>query len=229
MEKELSKIKGLKEKFKCNNCNTEQEINIFPYINFNKNPDYYEIVKNLSIFNVECENCHNNVLIKYDAMYLNEDKKYLIYILSDINMINSFRHQIRYIVESSLNTDDKYNFDEFTSRLVFNFNELIEKLSIFELGLNDKIIEILKYSLYKDRIDGSLEFDSVYFDGLNGVTLEFVLLNSKDEEKYQRVGLNIEHYNKFVDKLIKIKFNDEFFTEINRGWVEKQLSENLTN
>lgn len=224
MEREFSKINGLKEKFTCNKCNFEQDVNIFPYINFNENPDYYDLVKNLSIFKVECQNCKNNVYIKYDCMFLNEDKKYILYVLSNKEMINSFRNQIRYIVESSLNSDDKYNFDEYTSRLVFNYNELIEKLIIFELGLNDKIIEILKYGLYKNKINTSTKFDTVYFDGLNGMSLEFVLLSSTNNDDFEKFGLNIEHYNKLTDQLLKIKSYDEFFTEINKDWVEQQLN-----
>lgn len=224
MEEIESTINGIKSKFVCEKCKHEQIINIFPYVNFNQNPEYYNLIKDLTIFKIKCEKCNNTSFIKYDALYLNEDQKYFIYLLTDKTLVPKFRNQIRYFLETMLNKDDKYNFDEFKTRLVFDTNSLIEKLAIFELGLNDIIIEIIKYGFFENNLIDTSLYDSVYFDGIKELNLEFVLLNSKKSENVDKLFINVEYYNKFIDKLSTLINEEELFSSIDYEWVNSKIS-----
>lgn len=224
MEEITSTINGIKTKFICEKCKHEQNANIFPYINFNQNPEYYALVKDSSIFQVTCEKCKHVTFIKYDALYLNEEQKYFIYLLTDKTLVQKFRHQIRYFLETMLNKDDKYNFDEFKTRLVFDVNTLIEKLAIFELGLNDVVIEIIKYGFYENNMIDENLYDIVLFDGIKETNLEFVLLNSKNSKLIDKIFIGIDYYNKFVDKLSAMKNDDEIFSIIDYEWVNSKIS-----
>jgi transcription elongation factor Elf1 len=224
MEEITSVINGIKSKFVCENCNHEQIVNVFPCINFNQNPEYYALVKNLDVFKIKCEKCKNEILIKYDALYLNEDRKYFVYLLTNKTLVQKFRNQIRYFLETMLNKDDKYNFDEFKTRLVFDVNSLIEKLAIFELGLNDLVIEVIKYGFYENEVFDTNEFDSVYFDGIKETNLEFVLLSNNDKTKIDKIFINIEYYNKFVDTIAKLHDDSsEIFANIDYEWVKTKI------
>lgn len=224
MEEITSKINGIKTKFICEKCKHEQNVNIFPYINFNENPEYFALIKDSSIFKVECAQCKTMAFIKYDALYLNEDQKYFIYLLTNKTLIQKFRHQIRYFLETMLNKDDKYNFDDFKTRLVFDINSLIEKLVIFELGLNDIVIEIIKYGFFENNLIDETLYDSVYFDGIKDTNLEFVLLNSKNNKNVDKLFIGIEYYNKFVDKLSGLNTGDEIFSSIDFEWVHSKIN-----
>lgn len=224
MEKEiLSKINGIKANFKCEKCNNVQDVNIFPYINFKENPEYYALVKNLDVFKIKCNNCGKESIVKYDALYLNENEKFFIYLLTDKSLIQKFRHQITYFIETVLNKDEKYNFEEYKTRLVFNTNQLIEKLAIFELGLNDKVIEIIKYGFYENGLINKSKFDSVYFDGIKETKLEFIMFNSNEKNTIDKIFIDINFYNQVIDKISKLKDDDFVFPCIDEDWVKSKL------
>jgi hypothetical protein len=224
MEKEiLSKINGIKANFKCEKCGNIQDVNIFPYINFNENPEYYALVKELDVFKITCDNCNTDAIVKYDALYLNEKEKYFIYLLTDKDLVQKFRHQITYFIETVLNKDEKYNFDEFKTRLVFNTNQLVEKLAIFEIGLNDKVIEIIKYGFYENNLIDTTRFDSVYFDGIKETKLEFVLFSSENKEDVDKIYIDIEFYNQVIDKISKLNDENFIFPNIDEEWVKTKI------
>ena len=224
MEKEiLSKINGIKANFKCEKCGNIQDVNIFPYINFNENPEYYALVKELDVFKIICDKCNTDAIVKYDALYLNEKEKYFIYLLTDKDLVQKFRHQITYFIETVLNKDEKYNFDEFKTRLVFNTNQLVEKLAIFEIGLNDKVIEIIKYGFYENNLIDTTRFDSVYFDGIKETKLEFVLFSSENKEDIDKIYIDIEFYNQVIDKISKLNDENFIFPNIDEEWVKTKI------
>lgn len=227
MEKDIiSKINGIKANFKCEKCGNIQNVNIFPYINFNENPEYYALVRNLDIFKIKCEKCNTNAIVKYDALYLNETQKYFIYLLTDKDLIQKFRHQITYFIETILNKNEKYNFDEFKTRLVFNTNQLMEKLAIFELGLNDKVIEVIKYGFYENNLIDETKYNAVYFDGIKETKLEFVLFNTERDIEIDKIFIDIEFYNQVIDKISKLNDDNFVFPNIDRDWVNTKLSRN---
>lgn len=224
MEEILSKINGLKTNFKCEKCGNIQKANIFPFINFNENPEYYALVKDLDIFNIKCEKCGSISSVKYDSLFLNETQKYFIYLLNDKDLVDKFRHQITYFIETVLNKDDKYNFEQFTTRLVFSKNELVEKLAIFEIGLNDKVIEFIKYGFFDHGLIDLSKYDSVYFDGIKETKLEFILFNSTRDVEIDKIFIDIQFYNNLVEKINKIKDDIFVFPSIDRNWVLSKIS-----
>lgn len=222
-------INGFKGDYTCTKCRHTQKVNLLPYINFSKNLEYYALVKDLSIFKVVCEKCGNKELINFDTLIVDEVHKYFLYYLTDKDMYNRFKHQITYFVETSLNKDGKYNLeDEYKTRLVFSHNDLIEKMQIFEIGLDDRVIEIIKCGLFeKDIIDKSL-YDSVFFDGMNNADLQFVIFNSKTAvQEPQKIVINFNFYNKVVDEINHFEkvLQKEYFEVIDSNWVLSKFKE----
>ena len=98
-EEIISKINGIQEEFVCEKCGHKQIINIFPYINFKENPEYYSKVKELSIFNVICNQCHQQSSIQYNFLLLDESHKYFLYLLPNKDDYECFKHQIDYFMK----------------------------------------------------------------------------------------------------------------------------------
>lgn len=220
-----SKINGFQNDYVCEKCGHTQKVNIIPYINFKDNPEYYGLVKGMNIFKVRCEKCGTERIIQFDTLIVDETAKYFIYLLTDKSLQNNFKHQVKYFVETTLNKNDDYDFNVYKTRLVFSPNDLIEKMTIFEAGLNDEAIEIIKYGLYfKEVIDKSV-YDCLYFDGMNNADLDFVAFSSKTTTvNPQRYTVGFAFYNKVIDDISHIKNrNHSYFEVIDQEWVVEKF------
>ena len=124
-----------------------------------------------------------------------------------------------------MNKNDDYDFNVYKTRLVFSPNDLIEKMTIFEAGLNDEAIEIIKYGLYfKEVIDKSV-YDCLYFDGMNNADLDFVAFSSKTTTvKPQRYTVGFAFYNKVIDDISRIKNRSHsYFEVVDQEWVVEKF------
>lgn len=199
MDEIISKINGIQEEFVCEKCGHKQQINIFPYINFKENPEYYSKVKDLSIFNIICNKCHQQSTIQYNILLLDEVHKYFLYLLPNKEDYDHFKHQIEYFMKINFNEDEIPEYKEYKTRLVFDLNDLIEKMTIFEISLNDKAIEILKNAI----IDSKCIEDStykLYFDRIDGLDFVFIYL-VKLTNQVKDIKLNVGLYNGIIEKI----------------------------
>lgn len=223
-----SVIKGFKADYTCKSCGQKKTVNLLPYINFSENPEYYALAKDLSIFKVKCDKCGQEEIIKFDSLFVDDEHKYFLYFLSDPGSYSKFRYQITYFIETSLNKDGKFDLEDYKTRVVFSLNDLVEKMAIFEVGLNDIAIELIKFMLYKKNILDKAVYDSLYFDGMNKANLEFAAFSTKSSTvKPERYVIEGEFYNKVVDDVIKLekaaKDSKELFRLIDSSWIESNV------
>jgi len=216
-----SVIHGMKADYVCSECGNKQSINILPYINFAENPEYYALVKGLDIFRVKCEKCGATKIVQFDTLIVDDVHKYFLYLLSDRSLHNKFKYQITYFIETTLNKDGKYDLQKYNTRLVFAPNDLVEKMNIFEIGLDDEAIELIKKGIYDKKIVNEESYDLLYFDGLKEADLEFVAFSSKTTNLAARkIVIAHEFYNKVVDSLKNFKLRHrEYFEVIDSDWV----------
>jgi ribosomal protein S27E len=230
MEEINSVIHGMVTDYKCEKCGNTQKVNIFPCINFTQNPEYYALVKDLSIFRVKCEKCGDTKIIQFDTLLIDEQHKYFLYLLTDRSLYNKFQYQITYFIETVLNKDDKYDLTKYKTRLVFSPNDLVEKMNLFELGLDDEAIELIKYGIYEKKLVDRSVYDCLYFDGMNNADLEFIAFSSKtDTKKPMKFVVQSVFYNKVIDDLSNFKNRHrDYFEVIDRDWVVSKF-ENTSN
>lgn len=229
MEEIHSTIHGLVTDYTCEKCSNVQKVSIFPCINFNQNPEYYSLVKDLSIFKVKCEKCGIEKIIQFDTLLIDETHKYFLYLLTDKALYNRFKYQITYFIETVLNKDDKYDLSQYKTRLVYAPNDLIEKMTIFEIGLDDEAIEIIKCGIFdKNLVDKSI-YDCLYFDGMNEANLEFVAFSSKTDTKEPiKFVIQFQFYNKVVDDLSNLKNrHHDYFEVIDEEWVRSKFDKSF--
>ena len=223
MEEIESKINGLQEEYTCSSCGHKQVINIYPYINFNENPEYYEKVKSLEIFNVKCNQCHKESSIMYNMLLIDQTQKYFIYLLPNKDDLKYFENQVDYFMKKNFDKSKIPDYDQYKKRLVFNLNELIEKLSIFEYSLDDRALELLKGALIDDGYIKEKNVD-IYFDRIDEVELIFIYFIKLSKE-IKDVKLSISLYNAIIEKVKQIK-NEDKFEIINIQWA-KDLIKNI--
>ena len=216
MEEDIvSKINGFELDYTCSKCHSTFKIPIFPYINFSENPEYYAKVKNLDIFKVKCEKCGNEEYVKYDCLIVDPVHKYFVYLFNNKN-VDSFRKSVDYFVNVVLKKDQINDWDQIKTRLVLDLNELIEKIQIFEIGLNDKAIEIIKRGLIERKLSNS---NTLLFDGIQNTNLEFIKVSDKPE----KITVTIEFYNRIIESVNKMKDENINFELVNQDWVLKRI------
>lgn len=120
----------------CSGCGASHSVNVYPLINVSVNPDLKTKVMDGSLFVWECPDCSRMNLARYTTLYHDPDQKLLI-LLSDGNPDNE-----QALVKAFSEAGET---DGYTARLVNETGALIEKVKIFEAGLDDRVIEMCKY------------------------------------------------------------------------------------
>ncbi|MBR6073093.1 MAG: hypothetical protein IKP76_02095 [Bacilli bacterium] len=163
----------IKEELKCPSCNKKLKVKVYNSFNESKITD----IINKDIFKVTCNNCNESFYVDY-PFELDTDKYHLFYTPYDNNIE---------IVKNKIN------------RVCNTFDDLREKILIFEDDLNDIVIEYLKA-----YVGGSLKDDNIKdirFDSIIDNRIIFALIGIE-----QNAGIDKSIYDELLKKA-KIKDN----------------------
>ena len=156
--------------FNCPSCGKKNRVKIKNIYSKEEIPD----ILNREIFKIECSKCNKNTILDYPFTY--EDDKYIIY----------------YNMEDTIEENK-------IKRTCKTFDDIKEKILIFNDNLNDVVIEYIKLfiesELKKDNI-----FSEVRYDSLINDELRFYVINKKE---YANIS-----YSFYKDLISKGKFKE---------------------
>jgi hypothetical protein len=185
----------------CPHCGNKFEITIYPVINLQSDEHLYKDLFSLDLFKIKCSKCKKVTLIQYDMFVIDMFKKYIInlYVTKNVSkFINDKTNLINGLLANPVYKDviDKVKY----TRIVTSLNELLEKLLIFDYDLNDKLIEIMKLSVYeKDRLDKNI-YTNICFDKIQNDELLFTCFNINDNKITPvQVGISVRYYNTVIE------------------------------
>jgi uncharacterized C2H2 Zn-finger protein len=135
--------------FRCPTCGTAFDVQRHDLVNVKENPELKASVLNGDIFLQECPRCGRRHLVGGPLVYLDPDEGVLV-MLSD----------------KPLTLADTGGY---TARLVSRAGDLVEKVKIFDAGLDDRAIEMCKYVTKQEA-------------GKPGMDLKFLRLDGADNE-----------------------------------------------
>ena len=135
--------------FRCPTCGTAFDVQRHDLVNVKENPELKASVLNGDIFLQECPRCGRRRLVGGPLVYLDPDEGVLV-MLSD----------------KPLTLADTGGY---TARLVSRAGDLVEKVKIFDAGLDDRAIEMCKYVTKQEA-------------GKPGMDLKFLRLDGADNE-----------------------------------------------
>lgn len=130
----------------CSKCGTSKEICTYPNINVREMPEMKAKVKDGSIFLWSCPECGQVNLTPYQTLYHDPDEKIMVWLTPE-NMPETEKA----IVESHIKAlskqleEDKELLRGYVLRRATEAGELIEKINIFDAGLDDVAMEMCKY------------------------------------------------------------------------------------
>jgi len=151
----------------CQKCGGKHNVAIFKSINTSVDPDLKASVLDGSLFLWECPACGAQNLMSYECLYHDPEQKFMIWMLPGGMPEGPEKDAI---------INQMKAMGEYKLRCVRNAGELMEKILVFDAGLDDRCIEMVKYVASREEgMDGvsNLHFyrmqdDVMVFSGVKG-------------------------------------------------------------
>ena len=124
----------------CPACGEKHGIEVWNRINVGENPELKAKVKDGSLFVWECPHCGKANLVQGQTLYHDPNERLMIWLMPDGILPEAQEKALEAQFEKISQTLEGY-----TLRRVSDIGSLIEKVNIFDTGLDDCVIEMCKY------------------------------------------------------------------------------------
>jgi predicted RNA-binding Zn-ribbon protein involved in translation (DUF1610 family) len=139
----------------CPKCGNEQSFTIWNSVNISLDPDLKQKIISRELVTFSCEKCGNKSPVVYPMLYHDMDANLMIWLLpGDEPPEDGFAKQPAGLI----NISENYQY-----RWVKSYNELVEKIYIYDAGLDDRAVECFKGLLYNKWEDDLAESDEILF------------------------------------------------------------------
>ena len=203
----------------CSKCGEKAEITIYKSINTAENPELREKISNGSLFIWKCPHCGQANLAKYESLYHDPDGKIMIWLMPSGDLPETQMQAI---------SNHAKAMGDYRLRRVEDVGELMEKVLIFDAGLDDMAVEMCKYvtkmemSAKKSAGQENLADTPFHFhriEDIDGMKCLVFIYPSAG----QMMSLNVG-YNVYEDSIGILQRNPDIipqgtFLKIDRNWL----------
>ena len=197
---------------RCNNCGRTTEIEVRESINVALDPELKARVKDGSLFVWECPYCGRRNLVLYQTLYHDPSAKLMVWLLPGEALPPQ---QV---------ADAVKELPGYTLRLVREVGELVEKVNIHDAGLEDTILEMVKWVTRRELAAKNPEAAEA--------ALKFVRLEGADHEMVFAFPLNGQMqlinvgFNVYEDARGILSRNPsvrpaEGFARVDQAWIDQ--------
>ena len=132
----------------CPQCGAKHPFTAHGNINTAIDPQLREAVRDGSVFRFTCPDCGYSGLISHDLIYHQSEDQIMIHLVhSDEVAFECYKT----LTDPNVSDDFKeLQNSGIMHRLVRSVNELLEKLAIFDAGMDDRLVEICKLFIYSE-------------------------------------------------------------------------------
>lgn len=165
----------LNEKVTCPKCGFVYEHECCPSVNGAKDPALREQVVSGDLCVTTCPSCKVVTRLVYPCLYQDPERDFAVYFLP--------RTEARSIPTRDMETLSEGESVK-TRRLVDDYTELMEKIAIFEHGLNDRVMELFKAYTALSMMsvpNAAFKPDKLLFQSRGGEG-HFIMLGVRDNE-----------------------------------------------
>jgi len=137
---------------RCPQCGHEQNVELYDSINVSQQPELKNLLFENRLNRVECEDCDANFRIDKPLLYHDPDRNILIHWMPD-NAIS--RDEILDEFDKSMEELREALPDGMEPprvRLVFERVELVELIFIVEAGMEERVVEYIKYTVHSQNM-----------------------------------------------------------------------------
>jgi hypothetical protein len=197
------------QQYKCPYCGEEFTITIYDTVTSTKDPDLRERVLSGDLFQHTCPHCHKEFMIMNPLLYSDKEHKFVLWLSQN---------------------DAGMNLSEFATPLVqqgyrlrrcASIQEFVEKIEIFEDGMNDIAVELAKYDSFIEFLDNKKgkaeDVTSIDYEGTKDDVMKIVV-RTGDKGMSFLIPVNmIEEELKVEEDRYTVK--EEDFPLVNRDWL----------
>lgn len=200
----------------CPKCGQENKIIVWDSLNGDLDPEAKEKLLNGTLFRFKCTKCGYESNVEYNLLYHDMKNNVMVYLVHPDVVDKTIQEMIN--LEKTL----PVKMRGYKKRVVCDQNELREKAIIFDNGLDDRVVEIIKF-IYLIKVQQQFPekvIEAVYMMFSDEkMTLHFFMGETKvidiPKELYDGICKDFE------EKLKEVGDSD-FIVNIN--WVKKILS-----
>lgn len=171
-----------KQSVKCPQCGHLSEITVWNSITVNDSPDLKADLLSGKVNMFKCSSCGYVALMSVPMLYHDEDKKLMIS-FSPTNDSVLKQQLFDNIRNSSHESGELEKLEGYNLRFITDYNELLEKILIFDNALNDKTIEVIKLMVLSQDVDKSEQRNCRFGKCENG-SIEFMIHDFIENQIY---------------------------------------------
>lgn len=149
----------------CPTCRKSSEIEIWNSVNVTLDPQLRKQVLDGSAFAFVCPACGAQEQLSYHCLYHDMEHQFMVHWMPDLETLP----------QEELSELEKVTIwsPGYRYRLVPSRNRLREKILIFECGLDDRVIEVMKHLVWEAYWkDKGIALDEMYFNSVGGTATE---------------------------------------------------------
>ena len=171
-----------KQQIKCPYCGHLNDVTVWSSVTVEDSMDLkYDILKRkLNI--MVCSNCQKQALLPHSMLYHDKQKKLMI----SFSPCSDPAEKMRIFAEmktSFSKSGEINNFEAYNLRFVWNYDDLMEKILIFDKGLHDKVTEVLKVLILMQEPEKANDRIGV-FGKIENDEIEFLIRDKKEQQFY---------------------------------------------
>mgnify|MGYP002706330554 FL=1 len=218
------------EEITCPACQKAGNFTVWDSVDIAENPEMKDSIASLEAFHYHCPHCGTTVNIDYGFLYHDANRRFMVFYgptendeqRADRDMTEN--HQVF----------EKMSANHYVFRLARTKEDLLEKITIFEAGLDDRLMELTKAAAlaqFKEQ-DKEFKVTSCHFVSQDDGSLRLVFFDKASEQ-----GAYIDFqdglsplYNQFEQSLSEnLPKEEPALARIDQAWTQDFLNTYVYN
>lgn len=172
---------NIRKQIKCPSCGSVEEMTLWQSVTVDDSPDLKEDILKGRVNIFRCPSCRAAALVTEPMLYTDAGKRLMIsFSPCDDKDRERLLEQVK---DASRKSGELESLDGYNLRFVTQYNELLEKILIFDSGLNDKVIEVIKLLVLMQENE-KMEQRTCIFGKCDGKEIELMVQDKKEGQLY---------------------------------------------
>ena len=211
------------EKVRCPKCGELNDITLWQSVTVSDSDDLKQELLSGRLNVLVCSGCGVKALVPTPLLYHDEAKKLMLSFCPSADDASA-KTQLEQIKSSSRKSGELEGLSGYNLRFISSYNALLEKILIFDAGLHDKTVELLKLMALMQEPD-KIEKRSALFGKKNNDNSIEILVNDKSDGQLFTSTVPAETYE-IINRqlgLSGVKFTSHDWEAVDRNYAMRLL------